>query len=221
MVHPEVVLEGNGSVGLGDFADLDVFFGFECLVEAIGVAAALHQAPGLFVHDFDLAFYDDVLFVAFEQSIGFEQLVDGVEAARFDRVILGEVGLGVFFCCDIQAGIGINLDEAGDHVGHDEEMRVGVAFRQIFYAFFGQFDGAVFFIYDEEERCVHQVHILGLLLHVEVLRFLEQHFDPFLAEEFDEGAVFRQGAVGAQQGHPCGTFLGTRFAVGEQSPGFG
>jgi hypothetical protein len=46
-VKAEVVLDGDGRVGLGFLFDGDVLLGFDRLVEAVGPAAAGHLAPVL------------------------------------------------------------------------------------------------------------------------------------------------------------------------------
>src|SRR5690606_2215023 len=46
LVHAEVVLDGDGGVGDRFTLYLDAFFGFHRLVQAIGPAAAGHQASG-------------------------------------------------------------------------------------------------------------------------------------------------------------------------------
>ncbi len=63
-VQAEVVLEGDGGEGLVFLADGDAFLGFDGLVEAIGPAAAGHEAAGELVDDDDFAVLDDVLDVA-------------------------------------------------------------------------------------------------------------------------------------------------------------
>ncbi len=55
LVEAEVVLEGDGGEGLIFLADVDAFFCLDGLVEAIGPAAAGHEAAGELVDDDDLA----------------------------------------------------------------------------------------------------------------------------------------------------------------------
>ena len=70
LVEAEVVLEGNGGEGLVFLADLHAFLGFDGLVEAIGPAAAGHEATGELVDDDDLAVLDDVLDVSLVERVG-------------------------------------------------------------------------------------------------------------------------------------------------------
>ena len=69
-VHAEVVLEGDGGEGLVFLADGDAFLGFDGLVEAVGPAAAGHEAAGELVDDDDFAVLDDVLDVALVEVCG-------------------------------------------------------------------------------------------------------------------------------------------------------
>ncbi len=69
LVHAEVVLEGDGGERLVFLADGDAFLGFDRLVEAVGPAAAGHQAAGELVDDDDLAVFDDVLDVALVEVV--------------------------------------------------------------------------------------------------------------------------------------------------------
>ena len=69
-VHAEVVLEGDGGEGLVFLADGDAFLGFDGLMEAVGPAAAGHEAAGELVDDDDFAVFDDVLDVALVEACG-------------------------------------------------------------------------------------------------------------------------------------------------------
>ena len=71
-VEAEVVLEGDGGEGLILFADLDAFLGFDGLMEAVGPAAAGHEAAGELVDDDDFAVLDDVLDVALVEGVGLD-----------------------------------------------------------------------------------------------------------------------------------------------------
>ena len=72
LVHAEVVLEGDGRERLVFLADGDAFLGFDGLVQAVGPAAAGHEAAGELVDDDDFAVFDDVLDVALVEGVGFD-----------------------------------------------------------------------------------------------------------------------------------------------------
>ena len=72
--------------------DLDVFFGFDGLVEAVGVAAAGHEAAGEFVHDDDFAVLDDVVAVTFKDGLRFERVFGEVDEGEVVRAVdVGDV----------------------------------------------------------------------------------------------------------------------------------
>ena len=64
LVHAEIVLKGDRRERLVLALDLDVFLGFDRLVQAIGPAPAGHQAAGKLVDDDDFAVFHHVLDVA-------------------------------------------------------------------------------------------------------------------------------------------------------------
>ena len=72
LVEAEVVLEGDGGQRLVFLADADAFFGFDGLVQAIGPAAARHQAAGEGVDDDDFAVLDHVVHVALVERVGLD-----------------------------------------------------------------------------------------------------------------------------------------------------
>ena len=99
LVQAEVVLEGDGGQRLVLGLDLDVLLGLQRLVQAVGIAPALHHAAGELVDDDDLAAFDDVVAVAQEQLVGLERLVgvvhdgdvlDVVQALALEQVLLAQ-----------------------------------------------------------------------------------------------------------------------------------
>ena len=79
VVHPEVVLEGDGGEGLVLLLDPEPFLRLDRLVEAVRPPAARHEPAGELVDDDDLAVLRDVVHVLLEQRVGAEALVDVVE----------------------------------------------------------------------------------------------------------------------------------------------
>ncbi|MGY2930905.1 hypothetical protein ACVWZ6_000507 [Bradyrhizobium sp. GM6.1] len=77
-VHPEIVLEGDRGQRLVFRLDLHVLLGFQGLMQAFRIAAALHHATGELVDDDDLVVADDVVLVAREQRVGAQRLIDVV-----------------------------------------------------------------------------------------------------------------------------------------------
>ena len=75
LVHAEVVLEGDGGERLVLALDLDAFFGFDGLMQAVAPAAARHDAAGELVDDDHLSVLHQVILVAMEQHVGLERLL--------------------------------------------------------------------------------------------------------------------------------------------------
>ena len=96
VVQAEVVLQGDGGQRLVLLAHEHALFGLDGLVQALGVAAAFHDAAGELVDDLDLAVGDHVLLIAVEHVLSLQRLLQVVdELAR-------EVGVDVL---DAQAAL--------------------------------------------------------------------------------------------------------------------
>jgi hypothetical protein len=103
-VHAEVVLQGDGGVGLVLLFDPHAFLGLDRLVEALGVAAALQHPAGELVHDQHLAVADDVLVVALVELLGADGVLEVVDQRGVEGLVevvqaqqalhLGDAGLG-------------------------------------------------------------------------------------------------------------------------------
>jgi hypothetical protein len=87
VVHPEVVLQGDGGVGLVLLLDRDRLLGLDGLVQPLGVAAALQHPPGELVDDQHLAVADDVLVVALVELLGPDGVLQVVDQGGVDRVV--------------------------------------------------------------------------------------------------------------------------------------
>ena len=124
-VEAEVVLEGDGGEGLVFLADLHAFLGFDGLVQAIGPAAAGHEAAGELVDDDDFAVLDDVLDVALVEGVGLDGDLDVVlhvpvfgvgdvaDAEQLFDLLPAFVGDGDgagLFVDDVVAGPGLGLE---------------------------------------------------------------------------------------------------------------
>ncbi len=97
-VEPEVVLEGDRGERLVLRLDRHLLLGLERLVQAVGIAAALHHPAGELVDDDHLAVLDQIVDVAGEQAMGPERLVDVVDQRDVGDVVqlgmLEQAGLG-------------------------------------------------------------------------------------------------------------------------------
>ena len=77
-IEAEEILEGDGGKRLVFARDLDALLGLDGLMEALVIAAAVHQAAGEFIDDDDLTVLDDVVDVALHESAGLHGLIDVV-----------------------------------------------------------------------------------------------------------------------------------------------
>ena len=87
VVHAEIILEGDRGESLVLVFDIDVFFGFDRLVETVGPATSRHQTAREFVDDHNFAVFHDIIDVQFEQDVSAQTLVDVVEQLDVVRVV--------------------------------------------------------------------------------------------------------------------------------------
>ena len=80
VVHPEIVLQGDGGEGLCGSLHLDVFLGFHGLVQAVAPAASFHDTSGLLIDNLHLSVHDNVILVLVEHGVGLEELLEGMYA---------------------------------------------------------------------------------------------------------------------------------------------
>ena len=75
VIHEEVVLESDGGERLVLLANDHAFLGLDGLVQALGVAPALHNAAGELIDDLDLAVDNNILLVAVEHVLRLKGLL--------------------------------------------------------------------------------------------------------------------------------------------------
>ena len=149
LVHAEIILDRDRRVGARLALDRDVFLRLDRLVQAVGPAAAGHDAAGVFVDDHHLALLHDVFDVAFVERIGAQQLGNGVD-------VLGDLGVarlrGEFLLLALlgrERRVLVEIAELGGEVGQHE--RVGIVRPQLGAADLGEV-GLVLALVDDEER---------------------------------------------------------------------
>ena len=108
VVEAEVVLQRDGGQRLVLLEDLDALFCLDGLVQALGVAAALHDAARELVDDLHLAARDHVLLVAVEHVLGLEGLLEVVHQ------LAGHVAVDVV---DAEAALDLLEALVGGHDG--------------------------------------------------------------------------------------------------------
>jgi hypothetical protein len=86
-VHAEVVLEGDRGQGLVLVLDAHAFLGFHGLVQAVGPAAARHQAAGEFVDDHHFVVLHHVVLVLVVQHVRAQRGVQVVDQGDVGGVV--------------------------------------------------------------------------------------------------------------------------------------
>ena len=197
VIHTEVVLQGNRRESLCGGFHLHAFFGFDGLVQTVGVTAAFHDTSGLLVHNLHLTVDYHILVVFLEHGVSLQQLVDGMYTLALDGEVSHKgVFLGKAFLVR-QALFIFQLGELGGDVGKHEECGVfGVATNQV-YTLVGQVYAVQLFIDYEIQRVGNLVHTLVVLLHVDFLGLEHTGFDTLLAEELNQRLVLRQTFMAA------------------------
>ncbi len=89
LVHPEVVLEGDGGQRLVFPLDLDALLCLQGLVQPLAVAPPGHETARELVDDEHLAVLHDIVHVALEEGVGLQGLVHMME--QFDIARIEEV----------------------------------------------------------------------------------------------------------------------------------
>ena len=193
-VHSEVVLKRDGGVGLGGGLDLDVFLGFDGLVQTVGISAAFHYTAGLFVDDFHFVVNHHIFDVLLEQRVCLQQLVDRVDALALDSIVLQQLVLllELFLVSETRF---FERRYFGADIGQHKELRVFRRAGQGVYTLLCQLDGVVLFVNHKVERIGHDVHVAIVLLHIEVLGLEHLRLDAGLAQELDERPVLGQTLV--------------------------
>ena len=80
VIHTEVVLQGNGSIGLSSILHLYMLLSLDSLVETIAPTASFHDTSSLLIDNLHLSVHYDVLVITIEHRVCLEQLLDGMYA---------------------------------------------------------------------------------------------------------------------------------------------
>ena len=116
VVHPKEILQGHRRKGLGGRFNLHIFFGFDGLMQSIGIATAVQNTSCLFIHNFDLVLVNNVFNIPFKEAIRLEQLIDGMNPLGFDLKILHQNGFLLGFVGSLQIGL-FDIRNHRTHIG--------------------------------------------------------------------------------------------------------
>ena len=88
MIHAEIVLESDGSIGLGCSLDTHMLLCLDSLVQAIAPAATLHDTASLLIDNLHLAVLaHDIIDILVEHRVSLEQLIDSMDALSLGHVV--------------------------------------------------------------------------------------------------------------------------------------
>ena len=198
VIHPEVVLQGDGREGLRRVLDLDVFLGFHRLVQTVAPAASLHDTARLLVHNLHLAVHDDVVHVFLEHRVGLQELDHDVHAVALQGVIFHQRVFPLLFL----GRIGHRSFDFGDlaaHIGKHEEIGIVHAGGQHLVALVGHIHRMLLLVDHEIQLVRDDGHFPLVVLDIDAFGLLKQLLHARLAEELDEGLVFGKALVAAEE----------------------
>ena len=213
-IHPEVILEGDGGQRPALPLDLHALLGLDSLMQALGIAAAQHQAAGELIHDDDLPVLDYIVGVPLHTAVGLDGLIDMVQQGgvfRVGKVAAAEIllrlghapggdGGGVcLFVHDIIGGdvllalLFVHLHQRQGRQRPGKELRLPVKVGG-FVALAGDDQRRPGFIDEDGVHLVHHGEVEGPLDHV----LLEDaHIVPQVVEaHLVVGAVGHIGGIG-------------------------
>ena len=115
-VQTEIILEGNGCQCFGFLLNIHPFFGFDGLMETLGIASTGHHTTRKGIHDDNLTVLDHVVLVAVHRTTGSDGLIDmviqngifgigkvfhGKEAFSLGNTVFGKGSTFGFFIHDV------------------------------------------------------------------------------------------------------------------------
>ncbi len=198
VVHPEIVLQRDGGIGLRGCFYLHVFLGFYCLMQPFGITTSLEDTSRLLVNNFYFVVHHHVFHITLEESVGLKELIHSVNTLGFYGIVAKQFAFAFGLFLGRQAGV-FQLCHYGAHVGQDVKLGVAGHFRYQVETFIRQLNGVLFFFYYKVQLIVDDVHVFHLLGHVEVLCLLQAGFYPGFTQKFDESLAFGQTAVGSEK----------------------
>ncbi len=195
VIHPEVVLKRDSGKGLRGRFHLHMLLGFYGLVQTVRIPAPLQNTARLLINNLYLIVHHHIFHILLKHSIGFDQLVDGMNPLRFHRIILQKSIFLLHQFFRRQLGI-LKLRNLGSHIGKYEKRGILKTSRNQVNSLIGQLHRILLLIDDEEERIGHNMHIFAVVLHIEVFSSQQTLLDPFLTQKLDERLVLGQSLVG-------------------------
>ena len=198
MVHPEIVLQGDGRICLGRRFNLHTLLGFNRLMESIREPAAIHDPPCLLVDNLYFVVHQNVIHVLFKQRIRLEQLIHRVHTRAFHTIIGHQLALHLELRFFVTWAV-INGHQFRCQIRHREELVVIHVGRQVFNTALGQLHLVLLFVNDEVQLLICLRHLSFVVLKIDSLRLQQLLLHPFSTQKLDERLGFGQCAVSAKQ----------------------
>ena len=199
VVHAEVVLEGDGGKCLGGGLHFHVFLGLDCLVQAVGPAAAFHDTAGGFIYNLHLIVNYHIVNVLGEHCIGLKELDHSVYALALEGEVLHEGVLLFGLFLRAQGSVMSYFGNGRTHIREHEEVGVTHATGKGVVAFVGHVHGIEDFVDDKVQGVSDGRHLAFVVLHVVGLGFLHEGLHAGLGQELDERLILREALVAAVQ----------------------
>ena len=198
VVHPEIVLQGDGGKRLCGGLHLHVFLGLHRLVQTVAPTASFHHTSGLFVDNLHLVVHDDVVDILLEHGISLQELRDSMHALALQGEILHQ---GILLLLLFSKGKPALFDggDLASHVREHEEVGIGNITGHEVGTLVGHRNRILLFLDDEIEGVGDHMHLPLVVLHIEILGFLHYLLHAGLAEELDERLIFWKSLMGPEK----------------------
>ena len=199
VVHAEIVLQGNGGIGLSGCLNLDMLLGLYRLVQAIAPSATFHDTTRLLVHNLDFAILNHVLVIQIEHCVSLEQLLKGVHALALDGIV------GIYFVfllkasLVVQSGVGLDLRHHASNIGQYEESIVVHLRSEPVITLVGEVHAILLLLHHEVQGLYGFGHTAVVILHVNLFGGKQTSLDTRFREVLDESLVLGKSLEAAEE----------------------
>ena len=122
-----------------------------------------------------------------------------MDPLTLESIILHDPILCVLLLHGIFGRVLLDVGDNASHVRKDEKVRIGDLRSQVIMALIRHIDRMLLLVYDEVERIRDLRHLPFVVLHVEILRFLENLLDTRLRHVLDERLILRKAPLSTEQ----------------------
>ena len=161
LVHSEIILQGDGGIGLRGGFHLHILLRLNGLMQSVRITAPFHNTTCLFINDFHFIVDDDVFHILLEHRISFQQLLNSVDALGSDGELAVDVRLadGLFLRVEIFV---LELTDLATDIGQDEQLRLVGGSGNSLDTLFHNVDGVQLLLNDEVQTIFAESDFLEL-----------------------------------------------------------